>query len=81
MRRNKFLRLQQRIHSKIWPRDLIKNLATDYEADLALGHEETNVAITMLINDGKLSIIDSIKMITISSQLTRLNKMMGKAFL
>ena len=61
MRRNKFLRLQQRIHSKIWPRDLIKNLATDYEADLTLGHEEMNVAIIMLTNDGKLLIFNSIK--------------------
>ena len=61
MRRNKFLRLQQRIHSKIWPRDLIKNLATDYEADLTLGYEEMNVAITMLTNDGKLLIFNSIK--------------------
>ena len=45
----------------MWPRDIIKSLATDYEDDLARGHEETNVAITMIINDGKLSIIDSIK--------------------
>ena len=61
MRRNKFLRLQQRIHPKIWPRDLIKNLATDYEADLTLGHEEMNVVIIMLTNDGKLLIFNSIK--------------------
>jgi hypothetical protein len=61
VRRNKFLRLQQRIHSKIWPRDLIKNLATDYEANLTLGHEETNLAIIMLTNDGKLLIFNSIK--------------------
>jgi hypothetical protein len=51
LRRNKFPRLLQRLHPKIWPRDLIKNLATDYEDDLARVHEETNVAITMLIND------------------------------
>jgi hypothetical protein len=61
VRRNKFLRLQQRIHPKIWPRDLIKNLATDYEADLTLGHEEMNVAIIMLTNDGKLLVFNSIK--------------------
>ena len=41
----------------MWPRDLIKSLATDYEDDLARGHEETNKAITMIINNGKLSVI------------------------
>ena len=61
MRRNKFLRLQQRIQPKIWPRDLIKNLATNYEADLTLGQEEMNVVIIMLTNDGKLLVIKSIK--------------------
>jgi hypothetical protein len=41
--------------------DLIKNLATNYEADLTLGHEEMNVVIIMLTNDGKLLIFNSIK--------------------
>ena len=45
----------------MWPRDLLKSLASDYEDDLAPGHEESNKAITMIIDDGKLSVIDIIK--------------------
>ena len=45
----------------MWPRDLLKSLATDYEDDLARGHEEKTKAITMIINDGKLTVNDFIK--------------------
>ena len=62
------------------PSDLIKSQVTDYEDDLARGHEETNMAITMIINNGKISVTCSTKkIITISSQLKRLNIMMEKA--
>ena len=37
-------------------RDLLKSLATDYEDDLARGYEEMTKAITMIINDGKLTV-------------------------
>ena len=45
----------------MWPRVLLKSLATDYEDDLARGYEEKTKAITMIINDGKLSVNDIIK--------------------
>ena len=39
------------------PSDLIKSQVTDYEDDLARGHEETNNnALTMIINNGKISV-------------------------
>ena len=40
---------------------LLKSLATDYEDDLARGHEEKTKAITLIINDGKLTVNDFIK--------------------
>jgi hypothetical protein len=63
------------------PSDLIKSLVTDYEDDLARGHEETNNnALTMIINNGKISITcTKNKKIKISSQIKRLNIMMEKA--
>jgi hypothetical protein len=45
----------------MWPRVLLKSLATDYEDDLARGYEEKTKAITMIFNDGKLTVDDFIK--------------------
>ena len=64
----------------MWSRDLLKSLATDYEDDLARGYEEKTKAITMIINDGKLTVNNSIEKDNNFISLTRLNKMMGKAF-
>jgi hypothetical protein len=49
------------MNHKTRPRVLQKSLATDYEDDLALGYEDKTKTITMITNDGKLTVDDAIK--------------------